>query len=163
MDFEVRNTTGLIREKFDDFKEVIKKSVIEQVTLAAGDVYLAEYAEKLKKDGSKYSQEDLKKHVQHVFDALYENGMCTNQGMKDALAVIYPVIEDKKIISETILKHEQKFPEVSLNKDILTFSKESLDENKIAHNKAVVYGHIVLTAFESISKRFHNILATKIQ
>lgn len=155
--FEIKST-GLVREVFTDYTNDLPIKTIKEVELAAGDTYLEAYAKKLVADNTG-SVDTIKAHLQRTYDLFMSDGRCTDKAWASVLKILYPIQDDRRIISELITASDEKFPELPTT----VVSGEALEPGVAAHTKASVYGSIVQSTFDNINKRFGKVLTHKIQ
>ena len=156
MQFDMRNT-GLIRECFDDHTPNMKALDIKKATLATGDMYLTEYAAAMKNKGD-LDERTLKTHLEKVYNTFMEDGHCTKNAWNMVLKVLYPINDDRRIISEMIDRHADLLPDVTLT---VASESASAATGEIT-DKSVIYGHLVQKTCEAISTRYGKLLQIKI-
>lgn len=157
MEYNFRST-GLVREVFDDHTPTMKTSDIKKATIAAGNAYLTEYASLMKKQNA-LDESTLKKHLTEVYDAMFADGRVDKSAWNMVLKVLYPIEDDRNVISDLINKFSDAFPDIS----VVVASESASGVTGEITDKPTLYGHLVQKTCEQISSRFAHLLQIKIQ
>lgn len=153
MDFAI-NADGVVRETFTNHTQFMTVKQVSEATLAAGNIYLKEYAKKIKASGVFDNEIHLKKHIKDVYDTFLSYGRCDKGAWDMALKALYPKQDERLLYSSMITENADLFPDMTIE----AHKEADGTTSEVIKDKTAIFGSIVKDSVETINQQFNKLL-----